>query len=233
MIRINITHTPDTAKAPISWGYKNEALEAEAPRYSSRAPWRVHRKPVITFSTDPIPLVESMRFERCYEEDGLNEDVETKGSILALGYVTYMYVDGGLAGECYGLAPGHVKAMHTKNGRYPSASWDALLADIIPFTSFAAGAIYCYGTTILPPFQSLGLAPILVAAWNAQLSECCYTAVIGHATTPRMLDIRQRFGAVTPRIGGVHTQWFGSPRTAKFYWQPLEHGTKVPDGFHS
>jgi hypothetical protein len=58
---------------------------------------------VVTFRTR-MPVAETMRFEHVYE-DVLQLDVEAKASILDAGYGAWLFVDGTLAGETYGISP--------------------------------------------------------------------------------------------------------------------------------
>lgn len=151
----------------------------------------------ITFKTK-WPVEQTTIFERVYEPQ-LRLRLADKRKILRSAICVWMFVDGELAGECYGLSPYHIE-------------WD--IADL---KQSRPGDIYCFSTTILPKFQGSGLGKILVAYWNA-LASALYTRVIGHVTSDAMCAIRKLYGA---RFTATHKHWYGTKRVARFYQQPL------------
>ncbi len=159
------------------------------------------RRTVVTFATD-VPLKETMVFEDVYEIQ-LQMDFASKYDIVSKGIVVWMFVDGALAGECYGLA---------------SLVCEAAEHDIEDMPPGAADTIYCYSTTLLPPFHGRGLAKILVAYWNGLARGAGFRRVFGHATSPVMVTVRTFFGAT---FGAVHPNWYGTTRSAHFYEQLL------------
>src|SRR5262249_40139295 len=102
---------------------------------------------VIKFRYD-LPLEQTMAFEGIYqasEKLDLSQKKkfwETPGSIFV-----WMFVDGELAGETYGVPAGSIEGLRN-------------LADIDKKT-----AIHCYSNTILPCFQHRGLGTVLKAHW--------------------------------------------------------------------
>jgi len=149
---------------------------------------------IVTFRTR-MPVAETMRFEHVYE-DVLQLDVEAKASILDVGYGAWLFVDGRLAGETYGISP-------------------ALLdEDVDDVPERDPTWLYCYSTTILPEFRGHGLSKILVAYSIGQAREAGFTTIVGHATSPAMVAVRSFFGA---SFGAVHQGWFGTERVAHFY----------------
>ncbi len=159
------------------------------------------RRTVVTFATD-VPLKETMVFEDVYERQ-LRMDIRSKFDIVSNGIVVWMFVDGALAGECYGLS---------------SRICEEVESDIEDMPSGATDAIYCYSTTLLPQFHGRGLAKILVAYWNGLARGASFRRVFGHATSPAMVAVRTFFGAT---FGAVHPNWYGTTRSAHFYEQLL------------
>jgi hypothetical protein len=137
-----------------------------------------------------------MMFESCYEKE-LRLSLGDKEELLAQATVTWLFVDGQLAGETYGLPERLLN--------------DDEREDIMEEYS---GAAYCYSTTILPPFQRRGLSKILKAYWLGQIKGQGYELVCGHATSDSAIKLNTGFGAV---FGNKHTDWYGSGRDAVFY----------------
>lgn len=154
---------------------------------------------VITFTTQ-LPVADTMRFEYVYE-DALQLTLEDKASILEAGYAAWLFVDGALAGETYAISPSD------------------LVDDVVDVPLRDPRSIYCYSTTVLPPFRGRGLAKLLVAYSIAQAKQAGFTSIIGHATSPAMVAVRAFFGA---SFGPVHPRWYGTERTAHFYRLALE-----------
>lgn len=150
----------------------------------------------ITFRYD-LRASDSRIFEEQYEENLQLEDAD-KNEILDYGLAVWMYVDGKLAGESYGIrVRDDTEEIEDTKNRDPLE-------------------IYCYSTTILPEFQSRGYGKILKAHWlgyvrgRAGVSR----AIIGHATTESMLSINKQFGAV---VLARREKWYDTDRVAYFY----------------
>jgi hypothetical protein len=149
---------------------------------------------VLTFRTD-VPVSDTLCFEEMYEP-ALRVDADEKRAILNKGLASWIFVDGAIAGECYGISP-------------------PMLDEELPdCEAYGLSAIYCYGTTILSAYQGRGLSKILCAYWSGLVTKSGYRVIIGHATSPAMVSVRKSFGA---RFKTRHEQWFGTTRTAHFY----------------
>jgi len=140
-----------------------------------------------------------MCFDDVYEEN-LRLDEGEKQSILDNGIAVWMFVNEALAGETYGICPTNLdEAIEDYDGTDP-------------------GVIYCYSTTLLPEFQGLRLGKILKAFWLGQCKERGFHKVIGHATSPAMVEVNRFFGAT---FSAVHENWYETGRVARFYELPL------------
>jgi hypothetical protein len=98
---------------------------------------RVHphprKKPMrITFHGN-IPVAETMVFEEIFEEP-LQLDQEEKADILADSFAVWLFVDGELAGESYGIKLGDL---------------DEKLEDC---ENESPQTVYCYSIALLPSF---------------------------------------------------------------------------------
>ncbi len=144
-----------------------------------------------------MPIADTMCFDAVYEEN-LQMDEAEKQDILRDGLASWMFVDGMLAGEIYGVSAAAVDE------------------DVEDLTGNDSRTIYCYSTTILPAFQGKGLSKILVARWNGMAAGAGFDKITGHATSPAMVRVRAFFGA---RFGAVHHKWYDTDRTAHFYEQ--------------
>ena len=153
---------------------------------------------VFTFATS-MPIADTATFEDVYEE-ALRLDLDAKDEIVTSGVAAWMFVNGTMAGECYGIAAG---------------AFDDDIEDVVPGRS---DVVYCYSTTLLPAFQGRGLSKILVAYWNGLARGAHFHTVAGHATSSAMISVRASFGAT---FGAVHPRWYGTQRTAHFYEHPL------------
>lgn len=152
----------------------------------------------VTFS-DSVPLAESMCFEDVYEEN-LRLDRGEKQTIIDDAIAVWMFVDGALAGETYGISPRKL---------------DEPIED---YDGGGHGVIYCFSTTMLPSFRRKGLGKILKAFWLGRCKESGFEKVIGHATSPAMVEVNRFFGAT---FGAIHRGWYGTRRVAHFYELPL------------
>lgn len=149
---------------------------------------------VLTFRHD-LTAKRTRIFEKQYEKALRNED-EEKDYILSKRLAVWLYVDGKLAGEAYGII---VKEDD----------------EDIEDTVGRPNDIYCYSTTILPAFRGKGLGKILKAYWLGYVwAKYPGRIIIGHATSPAMVKINKQFGA---RFLGSHEKWYGTDRVAHFY----------------
>lgn len=152
----------------------------------------------LTFAHD-VRVEETMIFDDQYEEV-LQLTVEAKRDILRHTIVVWLRFDGELAGEIYGLSP---KRM-----------WDACHESIEDTLQTDDRSLYVFSTTILPAFQGHGLATVLKAYFQGFAAARGYTAIVGHATSPAMVRVNEKFGAT---FGPAHEGWYGTERVAHFY----------------
>ena len=133
----------------------------------------------INFRYD-VPLEQTMAFEAVYhgaERLALSQKKriwDAPGSIFV-----WMFVDGELAGETYGI---------------PLASSIQGLTDLID--SEKKTGIHCYSNTILPPFQNRGLGTILKAHWLGLAAGKGFDSVYGYARPGGSQSLNAKFGAV-------------------------------------
>ena len=156
----------------------------------------------LTFSHD-VPLHETMVFDEQYEEV-LQLTLEAKLDLLRHTIAIWLRSDGELAGEIYGLSP---KRM-----------WDECDEEIEDTETSDGDSLYVFSTTILPKFQGRGLATLLKAYFQGLATARGYKAIVGHATSPAMVRVNEKFGAT---FGPKHDNWYGTQRSAYFYRIPL------------
>jgi GNAT superfamily N-acetyltransferase len=151
----------------------------------------------ITFKYD-LPLEQTMAFEAVYDEaEQLHLSEKKKiwdapGSIFA-----WMFVDGELVGETYGI---------------PVVSSIAGLTDLTD--SEKKSGIHCYSNTILPSFQKRGLGTILKAHWLGMAAGKGFKSVYGYARPGGSQSLNARFGAV---FLGDFPNWCGTGEEYKLY----------------
>lgn len=134
-----------------------------------------------------------MVFEKQYEET-LRLSLAEKTTMRDLGwFAVWMFIDGALAGETHG------------------ARLSVLDEKIEDCAEEPMGTIYCYSTTLLPPFRGRGLAEALKAFW---LGMTYPATIVGHATSPAAWRLNEKFGAVEVRR---HDGWYETNREAVFY----------------
>ncbi len=136
-----------------------------------------------------------MHFEAVYEET-LQLDREYKTMIVRDGIAVWMYVDGVLAGETYGISPAKIDE------------------DIEDVPARDPHVMYCYSTTLLPQFQGKNLSKILCSYWLGMVKAAGYRAVVGHTTSPAMTAVKAFFGGT---FSAEHRNWYGTKRVAHFY----------------
>ncbi len=152
----------------------------------------------LTFLRD-VPMHETLVFDDQYEEV-LQLTLEAKLDLLRHTLAIWLRYDGELAGEIYGLSP---KRM-----------WDECDEAIEDTDASDGDSFYVFSTTILPKFQGRGLATILKAYYQGLVTAGGYKAIIGHATSPAMVRVNEKFGAT---FGPSHENWYGTERCAYFY----------------
>jgi GNAT superfamily N-acetyltransferase len=150
---------------------------------------------IITFE-EYLPIEDTMVFEDVFEEE-LQLDEDEKSKIINAGWPLWMFVDGELAGETYGIRLRTLKE------------------EIEDCKNLDKNSVYCYSTALLPKFRGKNLGPILKAYWIGMMRGMHQRAIIGHATSSQAKKLNEMFGA---QFGNVHTMWYGTERTAVFYW---------------
>jgi GNAT superfamily N-acetyltransferase len=155
---------------------------------------------VITFKTK-MPLDQTMEFELQYHEN-LRFDLEEKEELLQNAITVWMFIDGELAGESYGI------------------SFGVLEEEIEGCKEFFGDSniIYCYSNTTLPKFQNKGLGTILKAYWLGLAKAKGFTTVIGHARPNDSQSLAKKFGAV---MGEVFPNWYETGEDYQMYRQEL------------
>ena len=149
----------------------------------------------ITFK-EYLPVLETLVFEDVFEEE-LQLDEKEKLELMSYGVSRWMFVDGELAGETYGI---QLNYMHEKVEDCEKESLES---------------VYCYSTALLPKFRGKGLGPILKAYWLGVMVEKGCHRIVGHATSEQAYKLNAMFGA---QFGTVHEKWYGTERKAAFYW---------------
>jgi GNAT superfamily N-acetyltransferase len=152
----------------------------------------------ITFD-HAVAIDQTMIFDDQYEEV-LQLTIESKRDLLRHCITVWLRCDGALAGEIYGLSP---KRMWVECGE-----------DIEDTSETDDGSLYVFSTTILPAFHGRGLATILKAYFQGFAAARGYRAIVGHATSPAMVRVNEKFGAT---FGPIHEKWYGTQRVAHFY----------------
>lgn len=152
---------------------------------------------VITFKYD-LPLEQTMMFEAVYHE-GEQLDLSKKKKLWdAPGSIfVWMFLDGDLAGETYGI---------------PLASSIEGLTDLS--ASGNASGIHCYSNTIIPCFQNQGLGTILKAHWLGLAAGKGFDTVYGYARPGASQALNAKFGAV---FLNTFPNWCGTGEEYKMY----------------
>jgi ribosomal protein S18 acetylase RimI-like enzyme len=138
----------------------------------------------------------SARLTECFEdqyEESLQLPREDKDEILQKGLSVWMFVDGKIAGESYGICP---------------ADLDEEIEDIADKPS---DVFYIYSLTLLPEYRGKGLAKILTSYLLGMAHE--YKTITAHATTDAVVAIMKTFGA---EVTTKHERWYDTERTAWF-----------------
>jgi GNAT superfamily N-acetyltransferase len=155
---------------------------------------------VIQFSY-AVPLEQTMAFESVYHPNlqlELSEKLEVWNTPGA--FFVWMFVDGELAGESYGI---------------PLSSPTDFLENLLVLpASEAENAVCCYSNTILPRFQKRGLGSILKAHWLGLAAGKGFDVVYGHARPGESQALNAKFGAVF--LENL-PNWFGSGEDYRKY----------------
>jgi GNAT superfamily N-acetyltransferase len=153
----------------------------------------------ITFQYD-VRMDTTMGFEEVYPEE-LQMDLGAKQQLRGVpgAIFVWMYVDGALAGESYGIP------MEEFIGEMEGAE---LVED------GGRGGFYCYSNTVLPEFQGKGLGMVLKAHWLGLVAGKGFSVVYGHARPGASQGLNARFGA---RFVGDFGDWYGTGETYRMY----------------
>ncbi|HMD07706.1 MAG TPA: hypothetical protein VKH63_09230 [Candidatus Acidoferrum sp.] len=155
---------------------------------------------VIEFKYD-VPLEQTMDFEAVYHP-GLQLDLEQKQEVWETpgAFFVWMFVDGELAGESYGI---------------PLTSSSELIEDLLVLPeSEKEKAVCCFSNTILPAFQRQGYGAILKAHWLGLAAGKGFDVVYGHARPGGSQALNAKFGAVF--LENL-PDWFGSGEDYRKY----------------
>jgi len=152
-----------------------------------------------------VPLEETMDFEAVYPRN-LQMTMPAKRALLkhAGAVMVWMFVDGELAGEAYGV---------------PMAGYAAEMQGAELVQGDAAEALYCFSNTVLPAFQGRGLGDTLKAHWLEMAREHGYRVIYGHARPGASQGLNAKFGA---RFLGDFPDWYGTGETYRLYRLQLE-----------
>ena len=157
----------------------------------------IAQMPVITFRYD-LPLEQTMAFESLYSEGErleLAEKQKMRGAPRAI--FVWMFVDGELAGETYGIP------------LEPSSPGLTELPE-----SERQAAIHCYSNSMLPQFQHLGLGTILKVHWMGMAAAKGFKTVYGYARPGASQKLNAGLGAVF--LCGF-ANWCGTGEEYKLY----------------
>jgi hypothetical protein len=152
---------------------------------------------LISFKYD-LPLGQTTAFEGEYPESQ-QLDLSQKQQIRdAPGSIfVWMFLDGELAGETYGI---------------PLESSIAGLTDLTDGEK--KSGIHCYSNTILPAFQRRELGKILKAHWLGMAAAKGFEAVYGYARPGASQRLNASFGAVFLR---TCPNWCGTGEEYQMY----------------
>jgi GNAT superfamily N-acetyltransferase len=154
---------------------------------------------VIAFQSG-VALEETMGFEAVYPKQ-LGMTLGAKRNLLKTpgAVVVWMFVDGVLAGEAYGIPmEGFVEEMQ-----------GAELVEDDP-----AQGLYCFSNTVLPAFQGRRLGEALKSRWLEMARERGFSVIYGHARPGASQGLNAKFGA---RFLGNFPDWYGTGETYRLY----------------
>ena len=145
----------------------------------------------ITFRFN-YPISRTMAFEREYHPN-LRLTLPEKRDMLKRAITIWMFEDGKLVGETYGLPLG---------GR-----------DVMPGCPRDPHSIYCYSNTILAEYKGEGYGSILKAAFIGRVAND-FTRIWGHARPGASQALNKKFGA---RFLRAEKNWFQTSEDYKLY----------------
>jgi GNAT superfamily N-acetyltransferase len=147
-----------------------------------------------------VPLEETMAFEAVYPEQ-LQMTLPAKRNLLKTpgAVVVWMFVDGELAGEAYGI---------------PMAGFLQEMQGAELVQNDPAQGLYCFSNTILPEFQGRGLGEALKKHWLGMAQERGFSVIYGHARPGASQGLNAKFGA---RFLGDFPDWYGTGETYRLY----------------
>ena len=157
------------------------------------------------FDTRSQTLDMLKRFESEYE-DAMQE---TDANLTYLGFAGHNMVlwdDGEPVAHTVGISVARMPGEADED----SKPWNDL--------KFNTECLYIYSTTVRADFQGKGLGKLLCAYYAGYKKAQGFKTLIGHATSPAMVAVRQWMGA---SFGPVHANWCASERKAHFYVQQL------------
>ncbi len=157
-----------------------------------------------------VPLERTMEFESIYHP-GLQLELSEKQEIWDTpgAFFVWMFVDGELAGESYGI---------------PLNSSSEFIEDLLLLpANEKEKAVCCFSNTILPRFQRRGLGSILKAHWLGLAAGKGFDVVYGHARPGGSQALNAKFGAVFLED---LPNWFGSGEDYKKYRLVLDAGAR-------
>lgn len=138
------------------------------------------------------PIAKTMDFEKEYHPN-LRLSLREKRKMLKDAIVIWMFVDGELAGETFGMPL-------SKKDRMPGCPDDP-------------EAIYCYSNTILRAHQGRGYGSILKAAFIGRVSRD-FRRIYGHARPGASQALNVKFGA---RLGHTFANWYETGEDYRVY----------------
>jgi GNAT superfamily N-acetyltransferase len=155
-------------------------------------------KPVLITFRFRYPIERTMAFEKEYHPN-LRLTVSEKREVLRGAITIWLFNDGRLAGETYGVP---------LDGR-------AGLPEGCPRDPHS---IYCYSNTILHRYQGQGFGRILKAAFIGRVSRD-FRNIYGHARPGASQALNRSFGAEFLR---TYKNWYGTGEDYRLYVVPLD-----------
>lgn len=136
-----------------------------------------------------------MAFEKEYHPN-LRFTLTEKTWLLRQAIVIWMFVDGKIVGETYGIPLSKMTAEERPQGTPPDPN-----------------AIYCYSNTILKKYAGKGYGTILKAMFLGRASAQ-FSCVYGHARPGASQALNKKFGA---RMLTTHKNWYRTGEDYRLY----------------
>lgn len=155
---------------------------------------------MIIHFNDHVDVVHSMVFDECYEKQLKLGTIGAKELDIEDSFIQWMFVDGKLAGEIYGIPA------------QEEEEWLTPLGDNLDVNY--GNSMYCLSLTLLPEFRGKGLSKIMKVFWMGTV-RYHYRYVIGHAACPESISLNKSLGAIFSEK--VHENWFDTKRQAIAY----------------